>query len=206
MFSLIAGFVRWLFEKTEVNILILGLDNAGKTTLLEQSKSIFAPNQRRIPAGKIPPTVGLNIARFETNNVKVLIWDLGGQVSLRTIWKHYYDEAHAIIYVVDSSDQSRLSEVREALEGVTAHEALLEVPVLIAANKQDLPNVLSTETLALALGMGDVGSGRRPIEMKGLSALTKEGIDSALRWAIERGLALCKRRSEQQPRLRSHDT
>ncbi len=205
MFSLISGFVRWLFEKTEVNVLILGLDNAGKTTILEQSKELFAPSQMRIPVGKIPPTVGLNIARYELSNLKVLVWDLGGQVSLRTIWKHYYEEAHAVVYVVDSSDQDRLAEVKEALEGVSGHEALRDVPLLIAANKQDLPNVLSTETLGLALGVDGLKNNRRPLEVIKLSALTKEGLDDAIRWAVEKGHVLCRKRKEEH-RLRTYST
>ncbi|CAM9316709.1 unnamed protein product, partial [Ectocarpus sp. 8 AP-2014] len=81
-FSLIAGLIRYLFSKTEVNVLILGLDYAGKTTLLEQMKGIFKKVQG-IPPSKIPPTVGLNVGKMDVGGCKLTFWDLGGQVRLR---------------------------------------------------------------------------------------------------------------------------
>ena len=197
MFSLISGFFDWYFRKTEVNVLILGLDNAGKTTLLEQSKGIFAPKQKRIPPSKIPPTVGLNIGKYELDGVRVLAWDLGGQVSLRSIWKHYYADAHALVYLVDSSDQGRLQDVKSALEGAMEHPDLGKIPLLVACNKQDLTgNVLSPETISLALGLGTYSSdGRRKIKVMKLSALQNEGVEEALRWAVTSGLTIAEQRA-----------
>ena len=96
---------------------MLGLDGAGKTSLLERIKNDFgndAPSARRsnqsntIPQlSKILPTVGLNIGRFEVRGVNTIVWDLGGQAGLRSIWDKYYPDTHGLIWVVDCSDPSR---------------------------------------------------------------------------------------------------
>lgn len=111
MFSLLHGFITWFFSKTEIQILILGVDHAGKTTLLEQMKGVFQKT-KGIPLDKIPPTVGLNIGRMDVGKCRVIFWDLGGQVTLRSIWDKYYAEAHGLLFVVDSSDKARFGEVR----------------------------------------------------------------------------------------------
>ena len=121
-------------RKEELHILILGLDAAGKTTLLEKVKQMHG-----IPGlewDKILPTVGLNVGRIEAYNCMIIFWDLGGQVGLRSIWDKYYDEAHAIVYVVDSADGARLAESKKALDAVLGHPDLSYAPLLVLANKQ----------------------------------------------------------------------
>ena len=117
MLSLVSGCCEWYFHKPEVHFLMLGLDGAGKTSLLERIKNDFgndAPSARRsnqsntIPQlSKILPTVGLNIGRFEVRGVNTIVWDLGGQAGLRSIWDKYYPDTHGLIWVVDCSDPSR---------------------------------------------------------------------------------------------------
>ncbi|KAL4572795.1 hypothetical protein LXL04_019580 [Taraxacum kok-saghyz] len=77
-----------------------------------------------------------NIGRIETSNSKLVFWDLGGQSGLRSIWEKYYEEAHAVIFVVDASCPSRFEESKSALEKVLRHEDLQGAPLLILANKQ----------------------------------------------------------------------
>ena len=115
MFSLLYGFWQALFRKVEFHILILGLDRAGKTSLLEQLKGIFT-GMEPLPPGKIPPTVGLNIGRMQIKGRKVLFWDLGGQTGLRAIWEKYYAEAHGLVYVVDAAEPERFDESRGVLQ------------------------------------------------------------------------------------------
>mmetsp|Transcript_12523 Transcript_12523/g.20687 ORF Transcript_12523/g.20687 Transcript_12523/m.20687 type:complete len:150 (+) Transcript_12523:177-626(+) len=138
MFSLIAGFWNYFFSKTEVNILILGLDYAGKTTILEQVKGMYG-RKPGISPDKIPPTIGLNIGKFEISNCKVTIWDLGGQVRMRSIWDKYYKDTHGMIFVIDSVDISRFEEAKLAFDSLLNHPNLSEVPMMLVANKQDLP-------------------------------------------------------------------
>lgn len=117
MFSLCFGFWDYVFKKEEVHILILGLDKAGKTTLLEKLKSYFADYLGLEPE-QILPTVGLNVGRMEAYNTQLIFWDLGGQSGLRSIWDKYYGESHAILYVVDAADAGRFQESKDALQKV----------------------------------------------------------------------------------------
>ncbi|RZB82060.1 ADP-ribosylation factor-related protein 1 isoform C [Glycine soja] len=135
MFSLFYGLWKYLFSKMELHVLILGIDKAGKTTLLEKMKSVYS-NIEGIPPDRIIPTVGLNIGRIEVANSKLVFWDLGGQPGLRSIWEKYYEEAHAVIFVVDASCPSRFEDAKSALEKVLRHEDLQGAPLLILANKQ----------------------------------------------------------------------
>ncbi|KAL8543932.1 hypothetical protein ACS0TY_004471 [Phlomoides rotata] len=152
MFSLFYGLWKYMFSKMEFHVLILGIDKAGKTTLLEKLKSHFS-NLEGLPPDRIVPTVGLNIGRVEVSNTKLAFWDLGGQPGLRSIWEKYYEEAHAVIYVVDAACPSRFEDSKSALEKVLHHEDLQGAPVLILANKQDLEDAVPTDELAQYLDM-----------------------------------------------------
>ena len=82
-------------------------------TLLEQMKGIFK-KQPGIPPERIPPTIGLNIGKMDVDRSRVIFWDLGGQVRMRSIWENYYAEAHGMIFVIDSADVGRFEEARLA--------------------------------------------------------------------------------------------
>lgn len=94
LFSLIA----W----PEYSVILLGLDNAGKTTLLEQIKAANAPSGH--PNLKTVPTVGQNVATIDMPDMYLRVWDVGGQHSLRKLWQSYYSSCHAIVFVIDSTD------------------------------------------------------------------------------------------------------
>lgn len=89
MFSLLSGFWQYFFTKPNVHILIIGLDNAGKTTILEKVKSKFSKSPG-LPPDRIPPTVGMNLAKIYYKSNQVVMWDLGGQAKMRKIWEKYY--------------------------------------------------------------------------------------------------------------------
>lgn len=112
-FSLLSGLIEYLFTKPRLNFLLIGLDYAGKTTLLEKLKTLYG-KVPGIPPDKIPPTIGMNLARLFYHGTQVIIWDLGGQLKMRSLWEKYYDEAHAIIFLVDATDVNRLEEARLA--------------------------------------------------------------------------------------------
>jgi ADP-ribosylation factor related protein 1 len=188
MFSLIQGLIQWLFSKNELHVLMLGLDNAGKTTLLEQGKQAFRKTGSHgggaIPLDRIPPTVGLNIARMDIGSNRILVWDLGGLASLRSIWTKYYDDSHAIIFVVDSS--SRLDEAKVALHTLLETPALEHIPFMLCVNKQDLKNVLSPTDVDLELSFSDTCTRQeRPHRTQALSALMGRGVEETFRWVAE---------------------
>jgi len=188
MFSLLTGFLKWLFSKNEVHILVLGLDGAGKTTFLEQAKSIM---KRKGPGGgipldRIPPTVGLNIARIDVDSTRVIMWDLGGQTLLRSIWAKYYSEANGLVFVIDScSPSERLTEAAETLAGLLAHPELKQVPFLLCANKQDARLAGSPAEIEKAMNFATQCGEDRKNHSIGMSALTGAGIEESIRWIVE---------------------
>ena len=156
MFSLLSGLWQYLFSKTEVQVLIIGLDNAGKTTVLERLKNIFLKTPE-ISAELIPPTIGMNLGKMEISGNKAIFWDLGGQQSLRSIWDHYFQEADAVLFVLDAADPSRFAEARAALQNVISHRELRPtVPLAVMANKQDVGEARAAAECGAALGVGVV--------------------------------------------------
>ncbi|CAL5071718.1 unnamed protein product [Urochloa decumbens] len=182
MFSLFYGLWNHVFSKAEFHVLILGVHKAGKTTLLEKLKSIYLKGEG-LPHDRIVPTVGLNIGRIEDANVKLVFWDLGGQPGLRTIWEKYYEEAHAVIYVIDSASASSFEDAKSALEKVLRHEDLQGAPVLIFANKQDSPAAVSEEELARHLHLKELDE--RPCMFQAGSAFDGTGIKHGVDWLVE---------------------
>lgn len=145
MFSLLSGFWIYFFSKPNIHVLIIGLDYSGKTTVLEKIKSRFSKIPG-LPPEKIPPTIGMNLAKINYQGSQVIFWDLGGQLKMRSIWEKYYDEANAVVFVIDSVDVGRLSEAKLAL--ATASDNLKGVPIFVLANKQDLAGALSSEEIS----------------------------------------------------------
>jgi len=178
-----------VFTKDEFRVLILGVDKAGKTTLLEKLKSIYLKGGG-LPPDRVVPTVGLNIGCIEDANAKLVFWDLGGQVGLRAIWEKYYEEAHAIMYVIDAATASSFEDAKSALDKVIRHEHLRGAPLLIVANKQDLPGVINDEELALFLNLKELDE--RPYMFQAVSAYDGRGIKSGIDWLVEQ-MEKCKR-------------
>ncbi|ORX88605.1 P-loop containing nucleoside triphosphate hydrolase protein [Basidiobolus meristosporus CBS 931.73] len=165
----------------EYYVIILGLDNAGKTTLLEKIKNVFTGSRGLAPE-KIAPTVGLNIGKIVIGKTRVNFWDLGGQRDLRTLWEKYYKECHGIVFVVDSTDSSRLQECREAFESMVAHDSTEGVPVIMLANKQDLPNALKVEEIKEIFNKIALSLDARDSKVMPISALNGEGVKEAIDW------------------------
>jgi ADP-ribosylation factor related protein 1 len=182
MFTLFYGLYEYLFKRDEFHILILGLDKAGKTNVLERIKTFYSPVVGLDP-GKILPTVGLNVGRVEAYNSSLVIWDLGGQPGLQSIWDKYYDESHAVIYVVDSENEIRFDETRLALERVLASPKLAGAPVILMANKQDLSSARTPHDVADLLGFGRVDS--RPTKIMPVCAYTGQGVKESMEWLVD---------------------
>ncbi|XP_037110617.1 ADP-ribosylation factor 4-like [Syngnathus acus] len=134
-----------LFGKKQMRILMVGLDAAGKTTILYKLK-----------LGEIVttiPTIGFNVETVEYKNISFTVWDVGGQDKIRPLWRHYFQNTQGLIFVVDSNDRERVAEAAEELSKMLGEQELKDAVLLVFANKQDLPNALSinelTEKLAL---------------------------------------------------------
>merc|ERR1712159_783111 len=85
-----------MFRKQEMRILMVGLDAAGKTTILYKLKLG--------EVGTTIPTIGFNVEAVTYKNITFTVWDVGGQDKIRPLWRHYYEDAHGVIFVVDSND------------------------------------------------------------------------------------------------------
>ncbi|KAE8736438.1 Chromosome transmission fidelity 8-like protein isoform 1 [Hibiscus syriacus] len=182
MFSLFYGLWKYIFSKTEFHVLILGIDKAGKTTLLEKLKSLYS-NLEGLPPDRIVPTVGLNIGRVKVLNTKLVFWDLGGQPGLRSIWEKYYEEAHAVVFVIDAACPSRFEDSKSALEKVLRHEDLQGAPLLILANKQDLSEAVTAEELSRYLDLKKLDE--RVYMFENVSAFDGSGIKEGAEWLVE---------------------
>ena len=112
-------------EEEDYKLLFLGLDNAGKTSLLFKLKD----NEFKDTV----PTVGLNVEQIKTRNMNLTLWDVGGQA--RKLWKHYYDKVDGIIFVIDSTDTERMRIAKSEMGKIFTEEGLEKVPMLILANK-----------------------------------------------------------------------
>mmetsp|Transcript_15775 Transcript_15775/g.44144 ORF Transcript_15775/g.44144 Transcript_15775/m.44144 type:complete len:199 (-) Transcript_15775:232-828(-) len=182
MFGLFAGLWEYCFRKDELHVLILGVDKAGKTTLLEKMKSMYTDFMGLEPE-KILPTVGLNVGRIEVHKAKLIFWDLGGQSGLRSIWDKYYEEAHAIVFLVDSTAPDRFEESKAALDRVLGSRDIAGAPLLVMANKQDVPGCHSADEVQEFYGVGHLDS--RPVRVAGISAYTGDGIGESIFWLVD---------------------
>ena len=158
----------------EARILVLGLDNAGKTTILKKlSKESI---------DTIMPTQGFNIKSMVSEGFKLNMWDIGGQKSIRPYWRNYFDNTDALVYVVDSADQERFDECKQELAKLVAEDKMAGIPVLIFANKQDLLSSKPAEEVAEELN--DTLDGR-DFHVQAASAKKDEGLSEGLEWLVQ---------------------
>ncbi|XP_078105470.1 ADP-ribosylation factor-related protein 1 isoform X1 [Sander vitreus] len=198
MYTLLSGLYKYMFQKDEFCVLILGLDNAGKTTFLEQTKTKFSKNYKGMNLSKITTTVGLNIGTIDVGKARLMFWDLGGQEELQSLWDKYYAESHGVIYVIDSTDEERLSESKEAFEKMISSEVLEGVPLLVLANKQDVPvlydlfdslrrvqDCLSVADIKTAFSDSAPKIGKRDCLVQPCTALTGDGVNEGIEWMVK---------------------
>ncbi|XP_065556887.1 ADP-ribosylation factor-like protein 5B [Artemia franciscana] len=161
-----------LFGNEEHKIVIVGLDNAGKTTILYQ----FLMND----VVQTSPTIGSNVEEIVWKNIHFIMWDLGGQESLRVAWNTYYIHTEFIILVVDSTDRERLSISREELHKVVNQDELKNAAILLFANKQDVKGCMSVAEISRQLNLTSIKTHRWQIQP--CCALTGEGLYQGLEW------------------------
>ncbi|KAL7695370.1 ADP ribosylation factor 3 [Lotmaria passim] len=160
---------------TEPRILILGLDNAGKTSILRKLSDEDPTTTQA--------TQGFNIKSINCEGFKLNMWDIGGQKAIRAYWPNYYDEVDCLIYVVDAADRRRLEETSAELDTLLQEEKLREAPVLIFSNKCDLATALSPEDVSTALNLHSLRD--RTWSIQKCSAKTGEGLHEGLEWAVK---------------------
>merc|ERR1712238_224778 len=165
--------------KKEMRILMVGLDAAGKTTILYKLK-----------LGEVVttiPTIGFNVETVEYKNISFTVWDVGGQDKIRPLWRHYYQNTQGIIFVVDSNDRERIDDAsgsdnsaKEELHRMLAEDELRDAVVLVFANKQDLPNAMSVNEVTEKLGLNQLRN--RQWYIQSTCATTGDGLYEGLDW------------------------
>jgi small GTP-binding protein len=188
MFSLVSGFLRWAVARDEAKILVVGLSESGKTTLLEQVKGAYLRGHRLAPPGTIPATLGMNLCKIGVQDMDVTLWDVGG--SMRKIWPQYYGEADGVVFVVDASARGRFGAASEALLEILTNTATC--PILVLANKQDSPQAARAsevvEEVCKPAGLGGKdASGGRAFRVMEIAAL-KGGAGEAkevMEWIVK---------------------
>lgn len=185
MYTLLSGLWKYAFQKNEYFILIIGMDKAGKTTLVEQLKYLYIPNHRGVIPSKITQTVGLNVCKVEAGPVRLVLWDLGGLASLHSIWDRYYAEAHAVVFVVDASDRAALPASQAAYNKMVLHRDLDSVPLLVLANKVDADAPLSLDQLRQAFPLSSDVIGPRNARLAPISALSGDGVRDVVQWLVD---------------------
>ena len=158
------------FDK-KANILMLGLDSAGKTTILYKLKLDTLVTTI--------PTIGFNVESVKFKSLNMTMWDIGGQEKIRPLWRHYYQNIDAVIFVVDSNDGGRFDEVSKELHSLMAEDELREAIVLILCNKQDLPHAEKVQIINEKLGLLKI---KQKWYVQPASALYNEGIFEGLEW------------------------
>ncbi|CAG0891782.1 unnamed protein product [Darwinula stevensoni] len=162
-------------KEREMRLLLLGLDNAGKTTILKRLSGEEIES--------ISPTLGFNIKTLEHQGFQLNIWDVGGQRSLRSYWRNYFESTDGLVWVVDSSDLQRLEDCRQELQSLLKEERLAGASLLVLANKQDLQGAVSPSDIRDILSLNDITT--HHWQIVGCSAVTGEQLVSAINWLIQ---------------------
>ncbi|KIH58860.1 ADP-ribosylation factor family protein [Ancylostoma duodenale] len=172
-------FIHIIRFPSQVRILMVGLDAAGKTTILYKLK-----------LGEIVttiPTIGFNVETVEYKNISFTVWDVGGQDKIRPLWRHYFQNTQGLIFVVsiflifsscfvDSNDRERIEESREELHKMLNEDELRDATLLVFANKQDLPNAMSAAELTDKLGLHNLRSRQVHIDLMKFILLRLAGL------------------------------
>ncbi|ELP87031.1 ADP-ribosylation factor, putative [Entamoeba invadens IP1] len=160
-----------LFFRKEARVVMIGLDNAGKTTIMYQLKL-----KEMV---KTVPTIGFNLERINIGRTIFEIRDLGGQSKIRTLWRHYYNEIDAVVFVVDLTDFERLPEAQTEFQKVTQNKNLGKTVLLVLGNKMDDTKAIDKRSLENVLNVQNV---KQKVEVRLVSARFNKGIYPAFEW------------------------
>ena len=177
-----AQYLLWeaaALVRPPAHVVLVGLDSSGKTTALFRLRYGHYVNA--------VPTVGFNTEKVRAGGGQWLVWDVGGAERVRPLWRSYTRATDALVFVIDSSDgEERLEEARVELQRLSKQQTAQCVtlnrprpPLLVLANKQDLPGAREPQHLAKALGLPELPDSQ-PWAVAPACAVTGEGLDEAM--------------------------
>jgi len=161
--------------KKQLRISIMGLDSAGKTSIINKLKKRTAVS--------VVPTEGFKVHRVKTKKAILEICDTGGQDSIRPLWRYYLKSISGLIFVIDCNDVDRFNEVKQELANIISYEPEEKFPILIMANKQDLPGALKSHQIICSLDLSSLESHKWFVQSS--SAKTGEGLKEGLKWLVD---------------------
>ncbi|KAJ4755508.1 ADP-ribosylation factor family protein [Rhynchospora pubera] len=173
------AFLNWLrslFFKQEMELSLIGLQNAGKTSLV----NVIATGGY---SEDMIPTVGFNMRKVTKGNVTIKLWDLGGQPRFRSMWERYCRAVSAIVYVVDAADHDNMSISKSELHDLLTKQSLSGIPLLVLGNKIDKPGALSKEELMDQMDLKAIKD--RDVSCYMISCKNSTNIDSVIDWLIK---------------------
>jgi ADP-ribosylation factor protein 6 len=174
--------------KNDLRVLLLGLDSAGKSTILYKLKLDETLNTI--------PTVGFNVETIKYKKMNLNVWDVGGQDSIRSLWRHYYTGTHALIFVIDCADADRIEQAREEFTKIVNDREMKESIILIYANKQDLKGALLPQEIPEILGLDRLG--QRSWIVQPSCATSGDGLEPGLDWLLSETKKIRKMKKSQR--------
>ncbi|XP_032784164.1 ADP-ribosylation factor-like protein 6 isoform X1 [Daphnia magna] len=179
------SFLTWLkIKKKQANVLIVGLDNSGKSTVVQHLQSRGKRSEVTVP------TIGFNVEKFQNAGLTLTAFDMSGQSKYRPLWERYYNDCHGVIFVIDSSDTMRMAVACNELQLMIQHPEMVKnrsttlgVPILILANKSDLDSAIPIGQIRAELRLDDIET--HPIHLEASNALTGVGLHAGLQWLSE---------------------
>ncbi|ORC92444.1 ADP-ribosylation factor family [Trypanosoma theileri] len=175
----ILAWLRGLFWQQEMEITLVGLQGAGKTTLL----AAFCDGKESVLAHDAIPTIGLNTRKLVRGGVSVKVWDIGGQPRFRGMWERYCRGVQCVVFVVDASEVAAFEEARRCLHDLVTRPALVGIPLLVLANKNDIAGACSAETVAAEMQLSKLAPDRETA-CYSISAKNYVNIDVTLKWLM----------------------
>ncbi|KAJ4459108.1 putative GTP-binding protein SAR1B [Paratrimastix pyriformis] len=207
------NFIKSVLEWTGLlnkrgKLVFLGLDNAGKTTLLHMLKydGVIPQEPTQMPSSLLfaLPSLFLHSSlpisspftvyeELKIGNLRIGAHDLGGHEEARLVWKEYYHGVNAVVFIVDAVDRMRFPEAKRELDRLLNDESIANVPFLVLGNKIDMPYAASEDELRSALGLRlattgkgqGISRGVRPLELFMCSVIKRRGYGDGLRWLTQ---------------------
>jgi len=169
------GLIRKLkLKEKEMRVLFLGLDNAGKSSVIKSFKGESI--------NELSPTLGFEIRTIEIQGYRVNCWDVGGQSTIRAYWRNYFETTDGVVWVVDSADRNRMMDCKKELDSILQQERLAGASLLIFANKQDIQGALTANEIATILDLNSIT--KRHWSIVPCSAQNRTGIVDGFEWII----------------------